>query len=274
MATRPAYADQVRDAWMTASQVPVAVVHAADYYWQQWVERASTFASTVGTRITLAKSPVVADVVVSDLMDLSLAMIRTMVSLPAETATYFNRQLEQMVREVTSRLHPEASADLRAYLLGELDKISLEIERLQQIAAAEAPRRGRLTAGRAPRYPAGAPENQLNLVESALARSSSAIAKRRGPPESTGARATRLAERFGEILQEISQVRLATASGASEKLHLAQGQLRQLQSGVEDALGRRGGRTLKRRLRRLQHAIEDLDEIIRKELRSLRRPLA
>ena len=219
------YADRLRDAWLMLAQVPVAGAHATDYYWQQWVERTSAFLSRVNTRVALARPPVMADVLSEDLLDASATFVQEMVSLPSETAQYFNRRVEQMVREITEQLQPGASADLKAYLAAELEKLSVEVDRLRQVAATEAERR---PDARGP----GPGVAELRAIQRALARSRDAIAKRRSLREPARARATRLRLRLREIRDEVAQVAKLNAGSESEKLRVVREELKRVRDNA------------------------------------------
>jgi len=147
MPSRRDYADAWRDSWATLLQVPVAGLLAADYLYQQWIERSSTYLMHVSTRLALARpaaaadaSPeksVMADVLSEDLIDATRALVRDLVSLPGESAMYFNRHLATRVREILARVQPDAQTDVRTYVMNQLEELNRELYRLREVATAE-----------------------------------------------------------------------------------------------------------------------------------------
>jgi hypothetical protein len=148
------YADVWRDAWVTLAQVPVATLVAADYFSQQWVERLTTYLSQVSARLALARPAadvvggsfenVVADVLSEDLAEATRALVRDLVSLPGQTAQYFDRHLEAMINGVLMQIQPDAKTDMRTYVVNELDKLNRDLLRLREVAGAETVR-GQMT---------------------------------------------------------------------------------------------------------------------------------
>jgi hypothetical protein len=149
MAGRRDYADTWRDTAATLAQVPVAGLLAADYFAQQWVERTAVFLMHVKTRFELARPAdeseenLMAGALGDDLMDAVRTLTRSLVSLPGEAATYFNRKVEDGVREVLERVQPDAATDPSAYLRREVEKVARDVERLRQIGRTAATRRER-----------------------------------------------------------------------------------------------------------------------------------
>jgi hypothetical protein len=150
MPARRDYADAWRDSWATLAQVPVASLLAADHFYRRWVEVSSTYLSHVSTRLALARpaaaadatpdKSVMADVLSEDLVEVTRALVRDVVSLPGQTATFFNEHLEDMVREVLARVQPDAKTDVRTYVVNELEKLNRELYRLREVAGAETAR--------------------------------------------------------------------------------------------------------------------------------------
>ena len=148
MPARRNYADAWRDGWATLAQVPVAGLLAADEFYKRWVEVSSTYLSHVSTRLALARpaatadgaldKSVMADVLSEDLIDATRAVVQDIVSLPGQTATFFNRSLEDMVRAILLRVQPDAQTDARTYLVNEIGKLNGELNRLREVAGAEA----------------------------------------------------------------------------------------------------------------------------------------
>ena len=147
MPSRRDYADAWRDSWATLLQIPVAGLLAADYMYQQCVERSSTYLMHVSTRLALARpaaaadaSPdksVMVDVLSEDLLDATRALVRDLVSLPGESAMYFNRHLAARVRDVLARIQPDAQTDVRTYVMNQLEELNRELYRLREVATAE-----------------------------------------------------------------------------------------------------------------------------------------
>jgi hypothetical protein len=147
MPARRDYADAWRDAWVTLAQVPVAGLVAVDYFYQQWVERSATYLSQMSARLALARPAadiaggqfdnVTADVLSEDLADATRALVRDLLSLPGQTAQYFDRHLEAMINDVLMQIQPDARTDVRAYIVNELDKLNRDLHRLREVAGAE-----------------------------------------------------------------------------------------------------------------------------------------
>src|SRR5712691_4160844 len=144
MPARRDYADAWRDAWATLAQIPVAGLLATDYFYQQWVERSSSYLSQVSTRIALARPAtaltagaddnVMADVLTEDLIAVTRDVVRDLVTLPGEAAEYFNRHLADLVGGVLARVQPDAQTDARTYVINELEKLNAELYRLREVA--------------------------------------------------------------------------------------------------------------------------------------------
>ena len=142
MVARRDYADEWRDALATLAQVPVAGLLATNFFVEQWVQRTSRFAAHVGTRFALqrragrgataGREDLTADVITEDLMAAARSFTRGLVSLPGEAATFFDRRVEEMVREVLERVQPDAGTDLAGYVRRELDEVSRDVERLRE----------------------------------------------------------------------------------------------------------------------------------------------
>src|SRR5688572_29615106 len=153
MAARRDYADEWRDALATLAQVPVAGLLATNFFVEQWVRRTSTFAIQVGTRFALqrpagrgptaAREDLTAHALTEDFMVAARTLTRELVRLPADTATFFDRRVEEMVREVLARVQPEAETDLDGYVRRELDEVAREVERLRQVVRTHAARNER-----------------------------------------------------------------------------------------------------------------------------------
>jgi hypothetical protein len=147
MSARRDYAAAWRDSWATLAQIPVAGLLAADYFYQQWVERSSIYLMHVKTRLELARpaaaadatpdKSVMADVLSEDLVDATRALVRDLVSLPGESAMYFNRHLADRVREILARVQPDAQTDVRTYVMNQLEELSRDLYQLREVAAAE-----------------------------------------------------------------------------------------------------------------------------------------
>jgi hypothetical protein len=145
------YADAWRDSWATLAQIPVAGLLASNDFYRRWVEVSSTYLSRVSTRLALARPAaaadatpdknVMADVLSEDLVDATRALVRDVVSLPGQTATFFNQRLENMVREVLALVQPDAKTDPRTYVVNELAKLNRELSRLREVLGAETARR-------------------------------------------------------------------------------------------------------------------------------------
>lgn len=155
MPARRDYADAWRDTWVTFAQVPIAGLLATDYLCQQWVERSSTYLSHVSARLALARPAaamagpgresgdnVMADVFSEDLVEATRALVRDLVSLPGQTASFFNTHLEDLINQVLMRIQPDAQKDARTFVINELEKLNRDLLRLREVAAAEAARRG------------------------------------------------------------------------------------------------------------------------------------
>jgi hypothetical protein len=156
MPSRRDYADAWRDSWATLLQIPVAGLLAADYLYQQWVERSSTYLMHVSTRLLLARpaaadaSPdksVMADVLSEDLIDATRGLVRDLVSLPGESAMYFNRHLAARVRDILARIQPDAQTDVRTYVMNQLEELNRELYRLREVATAEEVRKADVHVG-------------------------------------------------------------------------------------------------------------------------------
>jgi hypothetical protein len=170
------YADAWRDSWVTLAQVPVAGLLAADYFYQQWVERSTTYRSHVSARLALARPAatvaggppdnVMADVLIEDLVEATRALVRDFLSLPAQTAEYFKRHVEAMINDVLMRIQPDAQTDVRTYVANELDKLNRDLSRLREVAAAETARRALAVPARLTTRP---PERDEGAVEKLLA---------------------------------------------------------------------------------------------------------
>jgi hypothetical protein len=158
------YADAWRDSWATLAQIPVAGLLASNEFCSRWVEVSSTYLSQVSTRLALARPAAAADatpdksvmagVLSEDLVEATQALVRDVVSLPGQTATFFNRRLEDMVGEVLARVQPDAKTDLRTYLVKELEKINRELSRLREVVGAETARGEIADPGKSPVEPA------------------------------------------------------------------------------------------------------------------------
>lgn len=178
MPARRDYVEAWRDAWVTLAQVPVAGLLAADYFYQQWVQRSSTYLSHVSARFALARPAesvaggsgdnVAADVLSEDLVDTTRALVRDLVSLPGEAATYFNRRLQEMIREVLMRIQPDAQTDLRTYLINELERLNRELHRLREVAGAEAVRRDQAVSAGEPAPPSQRDRSDKDPLEKVL----------------------------------------------------------------------------------------------------------
>src|SRR5713226_1612451 len=151
MPARRNYADAWRDSWATLAQIPVAGLLASNDFYRRWVEVSSTYLSHVSTRLALARpaaaadatpdKSVMADVLSEDLVDATRALVRDVVSLPGQTATFFSQHLEDMVREVLALVQPDAKTDVRTYVVNELEKLNRELYRLREVLGAETARR-------------------------------------------------------------------------------------------------------------------------------------
>ena len=151
MPARRDYAEAWRDTWITLAQIPVAGLLAADYLYQQSVERSTTYLTHVSTRLAFARAAgaavagdpdnVMADVLVDDLAGATRSFVRDMITLPAESASYFTRRLEAMINDVAARIQPDAKVDVRTYVVNELDKLNRDLSRLREVAGAETARR-------------------------------------------------------------------------------------------------------------------------------------
>jgi hypothetical protein len=144
------FAEAWRDTWITLAQIPVASLLAADYFYQQSVERSATYLTQVTTRLAFARPAgaaaggpdnVMADVLTEDLGDATRGFVRDMITLPAESASYFTRRLEAMINDVLTRIQPDAKVDLRMFVVNELDKLNRDLSRLREVAGAETARR-------------------------------------------------------------------------------------------------------------------------------------
>jgi hypothetical protein len=155
MPARRDYADAWRDTWATLAQVPIAGLLATDYFCQQWVERSSTYLSHVSARLALARPAaavagpggesadnVMADVFSEDLAEATRGLVRDLVSLPGQTASFFNAHLEDLINQVLIRIQPDAQNDVRTFVINELEKLNRDLLRLREVASAEAARRG------------------------------------------------------------------------------------------------------------------------------------
>jgi hypothetical protein len=145
------YADAWRDTWVTLAQVPVASLIAADYFYQQLVERSSAYLSRVSGRLAFARpasdiegrsfDDVSADVLSEDLIEATRGLVRDLVALPGQTAQYFDRHIQAMLNVVLMQIQPDAQADVRTYIANELDKLNRDLHRLREVAGAETARR-------------------------------------------------------------------------------------------------------------------------------------
>jgi hypothetical protein len=145
------YADAWRDTWVTLAQVPVASLIAADYFCQQLVERSSAYLSRVSGRLVFARpasdiegaafDDVGADVLSEDLIEATRGLVRDLVTLPGQAAQYFDRHLQAMLNVVLMQIQPDAQADVRTYIVNELDKLNRDLHRLREVAGAETARR-------------------------------------------------------------------------------------------------------------------------------------
>src|SRR5262249_54392271 len=79
-----------------------------------------------------------ADVLAQDLVEASRAFVRSMVSLPADTAIYFTGDLERQLAALLQQLQPEASTNLPAFTADELQRLVEEFDRLSLTVHAEA----------------------------------------------------------------------------------------------------------------------------------------
>jgi len=136
---------------VTLAQVPVASLTAADYFYQQLVERSSAYLSRVSGRLAFARpasdiegrsfADVGADVISEDLIESTRGLVRDLITLPGQTAQYFDRHLQAMLNVVLLQIQPDAQADVRTYIVNELDKLNRDLHRLREVAGAETVRR-------------------------------------------------------------------------------------------------------------------------------------
>jgi hypothetical protein len=212
------YADAWRDSWATLLQVPVAGLLAVDYIYQQWVERSATFLSQVSTGLALVHSAgssaspdnVMADVVTDDLVEATRALVRELVSLPGETAEYFNRHLEKMINDVLRRVQPDAGTDVRTYVVNELDKLNRGLSGLREVAAAETARRTLATPADMAAWSEGSTRDPDEAaLENLLADLRTMAASLAGHPAQRGDREMMPRERMLLIVQEVINAALA-----------------------------------------------------------------
>jgi hypothetical protein len=273
------YADAWRDAWVTLAQVPVAGLVAADYFYQQWVERSATYLSQMSARLAFARPAadiaggsfdnVVADVLSEDLVRATRALVRDLVSLPGQTAQYFDRRLEAMINDVLIQVQPDAKADVRAYVITELDKLNRDLHRIREVAGAETFRRQLAPPGERPAPGDQADEEALRDLLVDLR----SIAEGRLPGPLPSEREAIPRERMLLVIQAVVDAALArfpperkqvgdeardTAEQAARlllALQSAQSKLEEAEVDLEDELGggarprkrREGGRTRRTR---------------------------
>lgn len=184
MPPRRDYAAAWRDSAALLLQVPVATLQAAGFFYQQWVERSTTYVSHVTTRLALARplaaddrtsdGSVMATVLSDDLVDVTRTLVQNLVLLPGETARRFNVTLEDLSRAVLERVQPDAQTDVRSYVANELEELGRELNRLREVARAEKAREsapGRLV----PPPGTGPPADVEQLLDSVQARIDSAL---------------------------------------------------------------------------------------------------
>lgn len=290
MPARRDYADAWRDSWVTLAQLPVAGLLATDYFCQQWVERSSTYLTHVSARLALARPAVavagegeesgdnvMADVLSEDLVEETRALVRDLVSLPGQTATFFNRHLEDMINEVLTRIQPDAQKNARTYVVNELEKLNRDLLRLREVAGAEAARRDLAARGGKAREPDPRLEpdedSLTKLLEKIKTVADEALRKPRGGRESAPH------ERLPEILQAIvhealrrfrpeTPGRLAGpvtpdpvvehATGVLFAVQSARDKLRKAQRDIDQEHG--GGERATRLLLAMQRAQVELDQ--------------
>lgn len=161
MATRPDYADQLRDSLLALAVVPLAGFDTATYWLKETFERTSRFGADVVASAALARftqprdaaaergPDPVADVLARDLLDSARTYVRSMVRLPADSGVYFTGEIERRLNALLEQIQPEAEKDLEAYADAELQRLLQELDRLFVVVRAEARRAGSATADEA-----------------------------------------------------------------------------------------------------------------------------
>jgi hypothetical protein len=164
-----------------------------------------------------------------------------MVSLPAESATFFSRRLEAMINELLMRIQPDAKFDPRTHVMNELDELNRELSRLREVIGAETTRQ---TVTDGPQQPEPPDEQRDHEALQKLRADLKAIAE--GPPPGGSGSTARAVMLY--VLQEVFNAALgrfdktvARADAGHEarertaRLLLA---LQSFEANVEDARGK------------------------------------
>jgi len=157
MANHKDYADSLRDAFQALALIPVAGLDSASFWFKEWLDRTTQLTTAVVSSVALARSAKAirgrggdpaADVLAQDLVEASRAFVRSMVSLPADTAIYFTGDFERQLAALLQQLQPDASTDLPAFAAGELQRLVEEFDRLSLTVRVEALKRSRRASDR------------------------------------------------------------------------------------------------------------------------------
>jgi len=147
MANHKDYADSLRDAFQALALIPVAGLDSASFWFKEWLDRTTQLTTAVVSSVALARSATstrgrggdpAADVLAQDLLEASRAFVRSMVSLPADTAIFFTGDFERQLAALLQQFQPDASTDLPAFTAGELQRLLEEFDRLSLAVRAEA----------------------------------------------------------------------------------------------------------------------------------------